>query len=153
MGGGPNDLLLTSNTYNTFFDQNQENEGIFIWLFIDPYMNRLICGSECYNPKNAGQVHFLKTASNCFLKSLINQSCMWKIKAKKLLVIYNSSIQTKLLIDEAQAAGLEVINFSKLKAVRNDIVYALLGAGHPTPEAYWLLTEVLTDFIEKMKSN
>lgn len=72
---------------------------------------------------------------------------------KKIIVVYDNSEPSGNLKIQANLAGFEFVNFQKLKDYRRDVNFSLQADFHPSSEAYWLLSEVIRNNLQKDDNN
>ncbi len=198
-GDSANDFAYRATLDSQFFFPIKEQKGVFIWLYNDAQMQRLVYPTTAYsltyiNAKaeytlDDGELvfHGFFNNSNRFKRKIINglaglaltksfnlelpkvytkdhyelfikllnlplaiMEQTGKQFEKKILVLYTSHYNTADLKQAAESNGFEVLYFEKLlykrdKTFGGNMNLSLPVDGHPSPDAYWLLAQVLKE--------
>lgn len=199
-GDSANDLLTRATIDLDYFSPVRESKGVFIWLYHDVQMQRLVYPTTAYKSApyiaskaeytldgNAPLFHGTFNKSDRPYRSVIDfmaglqmtgtfhleipkvytdehfqlffslmNTTMLRLAetnrhvTKKILVTFTAHSQFDLLKRKAEENGFEVLDIEKIIYLRDkrfggDLTVSIPVDGHPSPEAYWLLSSSLKE--------
>lgn len=199
-GDSANDLLTRATLDMDYFSPVRENKGVFIWLYHDVQMQRMVFPTTAYKTASyiASKAEYtlednLPVFQGYFNKSdrayrslidfmaglqmtetfhleipkvyteehfqlffsLLNTSLLRLAETnrhvtRKILVTFTAHSQFDLLKRKAEESGFEILDIEKVLYLRDkrfggDLNVSIPVDGHPSPEAYWLLSSSLKE--------
>lgn len=199
-GDSANDFLTRATLDMDYFSPIKESKGVFIWLYHDVQMQRMVFPTTAYKKASyiASKAEYtlednvpvlqgyfnksdrayrslidfmagLQMTETFHLEipkvytdehfqlffSLLNTTVLRlgetnRHVTKKILVTFTAHSQFDLLKRKAEENGFEVLDIEKILYLRDkrfggDLTISIPVDGHPSPEAYWLLSSSLKE--------